>query len=413
MPTKILANEFRLLVACSWAPPEPLRGAQGRLVEQLSGSDVDWAVFLGLLRRHQVQALAWSALERWGGSAIPAPVSGELRVMAMQARTKALRVAAECARIARSMSGEGIALLPLKGVPLSVELFGDPAARQAGDVDVMVRTGDLERAEAVLESLGYISEFPRARLTPRMRRMLHSCAHESAYRHPGSGIAVDLHWDQELWTRPQVEELWLRTEETTCLGVPMRRLDGDGLLLYLCDHGAKHKWSRLKWLSDVAMLLARPREQPWEELFAAAKRLDAAVSLAEASLLTQWLYGLKLPEELVTFVRRDSRAPVLAEKSIVAMRLTHEELQTATRREGIVRKFRSQLARRPALPIADYLRRTLIQAEDLARFALPDSLLWLYYPLRPVFWLWRQCWLSDRLLDPYAALRPADKGPNG
>lgn len=352
---------------------------------------MEWETFLALVRRHQVQALAYLALERWGGGGVPEDVLGELRGLAARSRTRALRVGAECARVAKTMAAQGIALLPLKGVPLSMELYGDPAARQAGDLDLMVRDDDVLRAEDVLESLGYLPEFPPHRLTPRMRGMLHAHAYECTWRHPRLGIAVDMHWDQELWTRAQVEELWLRTEETQCLGARMRRLDGDTLLLYLCDHGAKHNWSRVKWLSDAAMLLARPRAGGWEDLFAEAQRLDAAVSLAEAALLTQWLYGLELPVALAEFVRRDGRAPALARESIVAMRLSHEELLTATRRESLAHKLRHQLARRPALPLVAHLRKGLVHTEDLIRFALPDSLLWLYYPLRPVFWMWRQC----------------------
>jgi hypothetical protein len=31
----------------------------------------------------------------------------------------------------------------------------------------------------------------------------------------------------------------------------------------------------------------------------------------------------------------------------------------------------------------------MIQVEDLKQFPLPDPFVWLYYPLRPLFWFWR------------------------
>lgn len=391
-----LPNEFQLLVACSWAPSESCVGAQAQRIEALCRRGVAWDVFLNLVNRHQVPALAYRALERKSGFATPAAVMDPLGRMAAKARTRSLLAAGECVRIARALAGEGIAMLPLKGAPLSVALYGDPAARHTVDVDFLVREGDVEAAERVLQTLGYQPEFPQARLTARMRKLRRRYADACAYWNPRLQLAVDLHWDQELWSRAQVEELWRRSAEGQCLGAPMRLLFGDVLLLYLCDHGAKHHWSRVKWLSDVAMLLARPRVGPWTELFHLAHQLDAAAALAGAALLVRSLYGLVLPPELSEFVRREGRAPTLAAEAMVAMQMTQDELLQATRTQSIMQRLRNQVLRRPALPLVDHVRARWIHAEDLTRFALPDSLLWLYYLLRPVFRFWRRCLTPGR-----------------
>ena len=193
-----------------------------------------------------------------------------------------------------------------------------------------------------------------------------------------------------MWTRGQVNELWRRSEAVHCLGAPMQRLDGDILLVYLSDHGAKHNWSRAKWLSDVAMLLVRQRVEPWEELFTLARRLDAVASLATAAFLVRSLYGIALAPELNEFVVRERRVPAIAEDAIVAMGMTQEELLATTREQWVLRKLRNQRLRRPALPLAEHLFKQLIHAEDLSRFVLPDSMIWMYYPLRPFFRLWRK-----------------------
>jgi hypothetical protein len=391
VPTEALTAEFRLLVACSWAPPEPYRAAQAERIEELCGRGVAWDAFPALVGRHQTAALTCLALERWGVRAVPEAVLGQLRGLAARARARSLRAAAEGARIARALAAQRVEMLSLKGGPLSVELYGDPAARHAADVDIMVREGEVERTEGVLESLGYAPEVPRDRLTPRLRGMMRACSNAAAYRNASLRCAVDLHWDQELWTATQVETLWRRSEEAECLGAPVRRLDADMLLLYLCDHGAKHNWARVKWLSDVAMLLARRRERPWEELFALAGELDTAVSLGAAVLLAGEMYGLEVGEALREFAGRDRYSRVVAGESIAAMGMTEEELAGSGRRQGVGDKLRNQILRRPALPLTKHLRARLLHAEDLARFALPDSLLWMHYPLRPFFRFWRQC----------------------
>jgi hypothetical protein len=40
------------------------------------------------------------------------------------------------------------------------------------------------------------------------------------------------------------------------MGTSFLNLKDDVLLLFLCDRGAMHRWSRLKWLSDGDALLA-------------------------------------------------------------------------------------------------------------------------------------------------------------
>ena len=83
-----------------------------------------------------------------------------------------------------------------------------------------------------------------------------------------------------------MDALWRLSHHAERLGAPLRSLAGDPLLLYLCDHGTRHDWSRVKWLSDVAMLLAHPRQVPWNDLFALARDLDASVPLAVAARRT-------------------------------------------------------------------------------------------------------------------------------
>ncbi len=385
-----MTAELRLVAACSWAPPEPYLGEQGRRIGELCREGVAWERVLALAVRHQTVALACAALERWGREAVPAGVMEELGKLAGGARRRALLAAAESARIARGLGGGGFGVLPLKGAALSEELYGDPAARQAADVDLLVRKSEVERAEEVLAGLGYEAEFPAGRMTPRMRELVRRCASAVGYRHGTLPVAVDLHWDQELWTGEQLELLWRRSEAGECLGVPMRRLDGDALLVYLCDHGTKHNWSRVKWLSDVAMLLARGRERPWAELFALAGEMGAGVALAGAALLAEQVYGLALGVELGAFARGCEGGGAVAGEGMAAMCLTEAELRAVERGQWLPRKLRQQMRRRPGVPLVDHLRARLLHAEDLARFALPDSLLWLHYPLRPVFWLWRR-----------------------
>jgi hypothetical protein len=287
-----------------------------------------------------VPSLAYKILPR---ELIPAGVHGELKKLSASACAAALHSAAELARLSRSFAAEGISVMPLKGVLLSVHLYGDPATRHPGDLDLMVHSEDFDRTRELLVSLGY-----RSKLSRPMQKLLRTHSHECSYWNDRLQLLVDVHWAQESWTRSQIAELWTNCQNASWMGTTLPLLEGDALLLFLCDHGARHKWSRIKWLGDVAMLFSRPREAPWSALFEMAVRLDLEQPLAEAARLLDRRYGIELPlffQEFIAKKRSGSRRPKMSSR--------------------------------------------LIQVEDLKRFPLPDPLVWLYYPLRPLFWFWR------------------------
>ena len=55
-----------------------------------------------------------------------------------------------------ALAGDEIPALPLKGVCLAARYYGDVSARYAGDIDLLVPSACLARADAVLRGLGYL-----------------------------------------------------------------------------------------------------------------------------------------------------------------------------------------------------------------------------------------------------------------
>ena len=375
--------EFRLLVACSWQPPEADQTRTAGLIRQLCNeAPLNWDAFLGLVRRHQVSGLVQKALQKAGTGNVPPAFAQSLNDLSGAEALRALRVAVESGRLCRAFAAEGLAMVPLKGVVLSWQLFGDPTVRQAGDVDLMIRPETLEAADSLLTQMGYRCQVPRASLA-----RLRSHGYECSYWNEFTRLSVDLHWRHELWTATQTGDLWEHCHSKVWSGTSIQCLQGDALLLFLCDHGAKHRWSRLKWLSDVATLLAKPRLAPWSELLALAKRWDLEEPLAEAGWLLRCLYGIELPTELMG---GDIASAKHASESIAAMLMTREELVLAETQSGPWRNLRFLRRRRRALPWRTHLWNLLIQADDLQQYPLPAAMVWLYYPLRPLLWFWRR-----------------------
>jgi hypothetical protein len=86
------------------------------------------------------------------------------------------------------------------------------------------------------------------------------------------------------------EDLWASVRSVTCLGSSLRVIAPHHELLFLCAHGAKHEWERIRWICDVAQLLDRMPKGTAGQVVKLATRLHAALIL---------VLGLRLAREIM------------------------------------------------------------------------------------------------------------------
>lgn len=377
--------EFQLLINCSWvAPAELVRFQLDRIDFQLSRIG-DWKRFLSLVDRHRVSVLVDRALAQ-RRARLPGHVRDRLRAQSFRARCAALIQAREWSRLAYRFSGAGVDLMALKGVPLSQHLYGDPTVRDTRDLDLLIRWDDRADALQLLEELGYRLVFPDYRPTPRQWQAIRAGDRHLELRHPEKRLCLELHWQYEPWIGDRVDELWRHSVAAGGEGASYRKLDDDLLLPFLCSHGAEHSWFRIKWLSDVAALLSRLRPDAWEKAVETTSRCHERRALAQAIWLIHWLYEMPLTEECADFVRAEPWSAWLARKALRAIL----DLPFS---EGLLATFRSlpyRLRLHGSWRDTRALRSLTFSHADFKAFHVPDGIFWLYYPMRPLFWVWRR-----------------------
>ena len=410
-----LTPEFRLLLASAWIAPEgpphqrvgrvipnppskldrecgalritrstPYAQTQAERVRAACHDGIDWEEFVSLVDRHRV-LVPHDELRRLVGNRLPDWAYEQLKSRRAEACRHALRQAAELVRLHGAFGARGIEMIPLKGVMLSVQLFDDPAMRSTRDLDLLVRPERLDEADQILRSGGYRLVSPDCELTPRRKKWLLRASHHFGYTHDQRHQLVELHWRLLLWKTEHVAELWKHCQAMAWMGTKFLTLKDDSLLLFLCDHGSKHQWRRVKWLADVAVLLAQERDFSWDNLLALADRFDLSRPLAEAGLLVHWLYGIRIPEPLVELIGRQQSASDMASQSVEAMLLSEEAYSTLSVRLKNVMflgRNRERLSRRASW------RSCLLSTDEFKEFPLPDRLFWLYFPLRPLLWFY-------------------------
>ena len=266
----------------------------------------------------------------------------------------------------------GARCLVLKGLPLAARLYGDPFARRAVDVDLLVDAGSFTACRQMLMARGFRlrEEF---RETPARRRWNAKISKTQTLL--AGGVAVELHW--RLLANPRYIDttfgpLYERRSRTAIGSFEVPTLGAVDEFVYLICHGAGHSWLRLKWLCDVALLLDA---MPADEFERAAARCRAARidAVLESTLgACREAFGVDAHGS-----RRLPRAAVVVRSLPAVWR--------AARMPPFWRKLPLRLALKPDVRFAWHeLLRALTKPEDWRRVDLPDALFFLYFPLRPV-----------------------------
>lgn len=168
----------------------------------------------------------------------------ELRRRVAASAVDNLKRDAELSEALESLAAEGIETILLKGAAMRASRPG-LAGRFQCDVDVLLRRGDVERAESLLTGLGF--QLDESFLN--RENLLRSHFHLGFERR---GAVIEVHWDIDSASPPGfVDRLWGASREA---GPGLRVLSPEHQLLFGCLHLSRHAFhGGLRWLADLRL----------------------------------------------------------------------------------------------------------------------------------------------------------------
>src|SRR5690606_30716413 len=110
--------------------------------------DVDWGELLNESRNQKVFPLVYNYLEQFS------PSDWEKEYIIHQEKVD--DYLDELASILKLADEMKISLVLQKGLSISMLIYNDPYMRQIGDVDFLIHESDVNRADSMLRSLGYL-----------------------------------------------------------------------------------------------------------------------------------------------------------------------------------------------------------------------------------------------------------------
>ncbi len=281
-----LRPEQEALLCCARARLEP----DGReRLRRLVAGPFPWDRLRAQADYHGLGPLVYRHLSACAADLCPPDVLRGWQAAAVGVLASNMRLTAELVALAELFRREGIALAALKGPVAAVACYGHVGARAFADLDLLVPEAQAAAAGAALGKAGYAPRFP---LRPGWDAVYRRCYCECVYRREAPAATVDLHWGllpPGYSFTPLAAEVWGRLEAARLNGVDVPTLGAEDTLLFLCLHAAKHDWSSLHWLCDIAELLrARPQlDWAWLRVASrggAARLVGVGLRLARALL---------------------------------------------------------------------------------------------------------------------------------
>jgi hypothetical protein len=363
--------EIELLLLCVSPVRDEQRSAR---IRQLLNRLTDWNFLEELAESHRLLPLLYWELNAAGSDGIPTSIADKFQ---HNTRT-CLLLASELFRILDLFEREGISAIPFKGPTLAAYAYNNLALRSFIDLDIFVRSEDVWRVRDVLLREGYTIKL---RLNQRRENAYLHSYDELVLHGPNESSLVELHWAflPTYFSAPlKTSKLWERTVQVTLGNRSVRSLSPEDLFLVLCLHGAKHCWSHLGLVCDVAWLISANR-LPWDALLGRARELGVHRMVLLASVLAFEVLKVPLAEPVTRDLLDDPEVPVLAGKIVQALfGVRHDEsaiLRTAS--------LHMRMRERP-MDRARYFFRlgTRPGLEDWQMVNLPRPLSFLYRVLR-------------------------------
>jgi putative nucleotidyltransferase-like protein len=283
-----------------------LRRDSERLLDLLYA--VDWSRLLLLADEHGVLGQLAACLNDRNAPAVPAEIMQMLLERQRAQNFLTLRLTAELFRLLELFNAQGVSALVIKGPVLAAQAYADPSLRSYGDLDLLVRQGDIRRATELMIGSGYQAAVSLTAIDAG------KIPGQYLFSKPDSMLLVELHNDLTLRYFPRplpIEDFFSRQIRVRLDAheVPAPCLEDE--LVLICIHGAKHLWKKLSWIADVAGLISRQTSIDWECAASSARVVRAERLLHTGLQLAADVLRAELPEWIAARVQQDSVAAKL------------------------------------------------------------------------------------------------------
>jgi hypothetical protein len=342
---------------------------------------IDWKSLVNTAVAHRVYPLVYQNIFRHLSDQVPPSLLPTLNTMMSNHIRRNLLLCNDLKHLLKIFFARGLRAIPYKGPILGLLYYKNLALRPFDDLDIIVHPRDISKVIKVLQENGY--EQTRYSLGDRLEFL-----HHFYFIHPKNNYILEVHWRlaQKYLSFPfKTGDIWKNVRQQVFFNQPFYNFSETDLFMILCLHAAKHYWSRLIWICDLAEFINSNPLFISSELFEKATKLGIRRLIFMNLLLVHNLFNVELAEEILAeifaepFVHNNSQ--LLVQKFIFAPNIQSAQLDM----NALFAQMRER--RRDRIPFFIYHLLTP-NAKDRS-IRLPVRLDLLYYILRPFRLIWQ------------------------
>ncbi len=347
--------------------------------------NINWDLFLKLAIHHRIYPLLFLKFKEIRSSLVPSYIINAITEHYKINTFQMLHLTAEIDQICKLFAEQEIPTISLKGPTLAKRLYGDVSLRTSTDIDLLVPISLLKEAEELVVKLGYEKKYD-------IDTVLNDWTwrhYNVIYIHPIKKTKLEIHWRLHPGPgkEPSFDELWSRRKTSTLTSLPIFYLSTEDLFLYLVYHGARHGWSRLRWLMDINQVISQDLDlDQVQKLLKSYQNIEV---VGQAIILAKELLNTKISPRLREL--NGKKSGELAQQAIFYL----EDLVNI-HAESLPENI-SQYHERHLYSLMSTKQKVLFKLSflypyplDAKTLPLPKSLHFLYFPLRPFLCIWRR-----------------------
>jgi len=343
---------------------------------------VDWDNVFNIALRHGLLNFLYLSLKTDCKEFIPEAVIKKLKTYYFQNSSKNFFLSASLIKILNLFTQNNIDAIPFKGPVQAELLYHDIGIRTFSDLDILVKKEDALQARNLLFDQGFKTNvnIPESQIKNYLKK-------ENFFQlvNKTGTVNIDLHW--EISGRYNLKPIYYPTLDrnlyhTKLLEKEIYTLSHVDLLILLCVHGTSHCWEKLELICSVAAITKSGRIGTWETVIQKVETLRCKRMVLLGLLLANYFFNTDLPRIIEAAISDDDGIENLSNYIIGKI-----EDNSIAFTENLSWRF-SPLhfqVRDSLLDGVKYFFRLLFQPtiREWDKYPLPDSLLFLYYVLRP------------------------------
>jgi hypothetical protein len=386
MSYKIHSLKFQLALSCSALDVEKALDLSSQIKNLNEFSETDFLIFL---RRHHICELAFHTLKE--NSFFSNSFQLQLELQAKANQLKAIKAQSIQIKLQEYFDNNNIYAIFLKGILLSRQYYGDIGLRNVVDIDVWVEEINFIKVEDFLRSLGYVGMLDKYDLNSKQLNFLKQTTHDEIFYNESdrSAPVVELHWKLRnalgnfKFDTNADRGLLSRVEEN---GKSFSVFNHVDQFVFLSVHGAEHAWFKVKWLVDLVHLI-KVIEFDWDKVVIRANELNSLREVRLAWELLEQFYGLQKPHPI-----RQIRLSLLDQFRMKYFfhQLVYDGHFCDTKKEKILNVLYTVSLNKKSFLSKELIYKNLTNTTDWLTLPLPESLFFVYFPLRPFIWVYRK-----------------------